>query len=141
MDRIIGYSVILVCAGKTLATLVPRLRRLVIDFVDPSRNNVGANIVSFLQSAWLCKGWIVQDECGDLVRRVLELIVENHSLVKTPLISEKIIAEVKGYLESGGNFGLPFEVSIKDGYSISVTRRTYNVINEELPSRGWDRVH
>ena len=127
-------------AGQTLATLVPRLRRLVIDFIDPSLNNVGANIVSFLQSAWLCKGWLVQDYCGDLARRQLELIVENHSLVKTPSISEKIIAEVRGYLESGGDFGLPFEVSLKDGYSIAVTRHTYNVINEELPSRGWDRA-
>ena len=125
-------------AGRTLSDLVPRLRLLVIDFIDPSRDNVGANIINFLQSAWLCRGWREEDVHGTLVRRRLEFVVDNDSLEETEPIPHEIIAEVKAYLESGGNRGLPFEVSITDGYSISDKRHTFEVFDEKLPSRGWD---
>ncbi|KJA16820.1 hypothetical protein HYPSUDRAFT_58002 [Hypholoma sublateritium FD-334 SS-4] len=125
-------------AGQTLGTLVPRLRHLIIDFVDPSRENAGTNIVSFLQSAWLCKGWPERYEREGPVRRRLEFVIENDSLVESEPVPEEIVAEVKAYLEAGGRIGLPFEVSIKDADSFATPRHILNVFDEKLPSQGWN---
>lgn len=125
-------------AGRTLGMLVPRLRHLVIDFVDPSRENVGANIVSFLQSAWICKGWPERDAREDPVLRHLEFVIENDSLVEIQPVPDEIVAEVTGYLETGGRTGLPFKVSITDADSVATARHIFNVFDEQLPSQGWN---
>lgn len=127
--------------GRGLSAYVPHLQYLVVDFIDPSNDNVVENISRFLKSEWLCSGWISHDSLGLRVRRKLEFIVLNSSYFDDQPIPEKIITEVTAYLENEWPANAPFDVSIQDEEPLKgFGRNIYDVFDEKLPSKGWDEA-
>lgn len=125
--------------ANRLSKLAPRLRFLVVDFIDPSRLNVGKNIIRFLQSSWLSAGWSLPATInGSRSLRQLIFVVENGSLTESEPIPDEIIGEVQTFLGTDWyNPNAPFVVSVQGAYSFE-ERYIFDVFDENLPSLGWD---
>lgn len=85
--------------GSRLSDLTPRLRRLVVDYIDPGDAGVGGRIIQFLQSDWLCSGWEMLS--GDRAeRRHLELGVLQRSYFTSGAFCDDIIRHVEAHLRT-----------------------------------------
>ncbi|KAF9479892.1 hypothetical protein BDN70DRAFT_878319 [Pholiota conissans] len=137
-------------SGRCLSTLLPNLQHLVIDFIDPSTDNVAGNIIRFLRSEWLCYGWdpLPQDysessPSSSYHRRTLKFIISDSSYVYEEPIPNEIVAEVSTFLHSEvwEDISAPFEVSIHEEELVKpVGRSVFDVFDEDMPSKGWDKA-
>ncbi|KDR68138.1 hypothetical protein GALMADRAFT_1052126 [Galerina marginata CBS 339.88] len=116
-----------------LSMVVPQLRLLVIDFIDPGDAIVGPNIIQFLQSRWLCSGWTTLD--AEKTRR-LELLIAPESTWFSWTCFDDIMREVGRYLEKLQEHPA-FLISARKG---GRSRERFEVFNEGTLRRGWDEA-
>ncbi|KAF8960471.1 hypothetical protein BDZ97DRAFT_1312460 [Flammula alnicola] len=140
-DQFVEFDGPLLGGRKSLSMLVPNLRFLVIDYIDPSRNNVSVNIIRLLRSEWLRSGWRALQPHGLQAQRRLELIVDTTSYSDWDPVPEGIVQEVTQYLLKEWPDDAPFEVSIRNPDELTEgSRDKMDVFDEEAPRRGWNEA-